>query len=512
MSHHHRCPGPFAPQPPSEALTRRHWITQVAGGMGAWALLSLLERDGRAAGLAPAISGDPGAMNPLRARPPHFPARAKSVIFLMMAGGPSQMETLDPKPVLNKLAGQRLPESFGKIPAQFTDVTKELLLGCRIDFRHCGQSGIPIADAFPHLQKHADKLAVLRSCYHDAFNHSPAQYVLTTGMSRLGYPSLGAWITYGLGSESDNLPAMVVMMESDGRGKGGTPLWGNGFLPAIYQGSPIQSQSGGTPILYVDRQADVSEESQRSTLDMAQWLNRRHAATSPAARELDSRIAAYELAYRMQTAAPEAVDISRESAETRKLYGLDDDVTRSFGARCLIARRLVERGVRFVQVISGSGDAKDWDHHDDAYEGTLRQARKVDQPIAALLRDLEARGKLDETLIVWTGEFGRTPTSQGGKGRDHNPNGYSMWMAGGGIRGGKIIGATDEIGLRAVEDKLHMHDVHATILSLLGLDHHKLTYLFQGRQMRLTDVGGDNDLSRRLVGDPPAAKSVVTGA
>jgi uncharacterized protein (DUF1501 family) len=478
-------------------MSRRHWITQVAGGMGAWALLSLLERDGRAGELAPAISGDPAALNPLRAKAPHFAAKARSVIFLMMAGGPSQMETLDPKPVLNKLAGQKLPASFGKIPAQFTDVTKELLLGCRLAFRNCGQSGIPMSDAFPHLQKHADKLAVLRSCYHDAFNHSPAQYVLTTGMSRLGFPSLGAWITYGLGSVSDNLPAMVVMMEEDGRVKGGTPLWGNGFLPAIYQGAPIQT--GGTPILYVNRPAEVSEERQRRTLDLAQWLNRRHAAqASAASRELDARIAAYELAYRMQTAAPEAVDIGRESEPTRKLYGLEDPVTRSFGTRCLIARRLVERGVRFVQVISGSGDAKDWDHHDDTYAGTLRQSRKVDQPIAALLQDLKARGKLDETLVVWTGEFGRTPTSQGGKGRDHNPNGFSMWMAGGGIKGGSIIGATDELGLRAVEDKLHMHDIHATILSLLGLDHRKLTYLFQGREMRLTDVGGNNDLSRRL--------------
>ena len=471
--------------------------------MGAWALLSLLERDGHAASLAPAISGEPAsdlaALNPLRARPPHFPAKAKNVIFLMMAGGPSQMETLDPKPLLNQLAGQRMPESFGKIPAQFTDVTKELLLGCRINFRRCGQSGIPISDAFPHLQQHADKLAVLRSCYHDAFNHSPAQYVLTTGMSRLGYPSVGAWITYGLGSVSDNLPAMVVMLENDGKVKGGTPLWGNGFLPAIYQGSPIQTS--GTPILYVQRPGDVSDESQRRTLDLAQWLNRRHAREITAAtRELDSRIAAYELAYRMQTAAPEAVDLKSESPETRQLYGLDEPVTHEFGARCLIARRLVERGVRFVQIISGSGDTKDWDHHDDAYEGTMRQARKVDQPIAALLCDLEARGKLDETLVVWSGEFGRTPTSQGGKGRDHNPNGYSMWMAGGGIKGGKIIGATDEIGLRAVEDKLHMHDLHATILALLGLDHRRLTYLFQGREMRLSDVGGEHEISRRLLG------------
>jgi len=493
------CPGPFGTPVSRRTISRRHWITNVAGGMGAWALLSLLERDGLASTLAPAISDTTAAApNPLAAKPPHFAAKAKSVIFLMMAGGPSQMETLDPKPLLNKLAGQRLPESFGKIPAQFTDVTKELLLPCRIDFKNCGQSGIPISGAFPHLQKHADKLAVIRSCYHDAFNHSPAQYVLTTGMSRLGYPSVGAWITYGLGSASQNLPAMVVMMESDGKVKGGTPLWGNGFLPPIYQGSPVQTS--GTPILYVNRQQDTSEQDQRRVLDFAQSLNRRHAKEVTAAtRELDSRIAAYELAYRMQTAAPEAVDLAKESQATKQLYGIDDETTREFGTRCLIARRLVERGVRFVQVISGSGDTKDWDHHDDAYEGTMRQARKTDQPVAALLADLESRGLLEQTLVVWTGEFGRTPTSQGGKGRDHNPNGYSMWMAGGGIRGGKVIGATDELGLRATEDKCHVHDIHATMLSLLGLDHRKLTYLFQGRQMRLTDVGGDNDLAKRLI-------------
>ena len=501
MPHPHRCPGPFGrPAPSPASLSRRHWITNVAGGMGAWALLSLLERDGCAAALAPAISDITAGrrINPLAAKPPHFPAKAKSVIFLMMAGGPSQMETFDPKPVLNRLAGQRMPDSFGKIPAQFTDVTKELLLGCKIPFRACGQSGLPISAAFPQLQQHADKLAVIRSCHHDAFNHSPAQYEIMTGMSRLGYPSLGAWVTYGLGSVSDNLPAIVVMTDPDGKIKGGTPLWGNGFLPAIYQGAPLQTQ--GTPILYVNREAGVTADSQRQVLDLSQSLNQRHARNiSAAAQELDARIASYELAYRMQTAAPEAVDINKESPETRKLYGVDAEPTRDFGTRCLIARRLVERGVRFVQLISGSGDTKDWDHHDDAYEGTMRQAKKVDQPIAALLTDLEKCGLLEETLVVWSGEFGRTPTSQGGKGRDHNPNGYTIWMAGGGVKGGKAIGATDEIGLRAVEDKMHVNDTHATILSLLGLDHHKLTYLFQGREMRLTDVGGQNDLARRLI-------------
>ncbi len=463
--------------------------------MGAWGLLDLLERDSRA-DLLPAAPTGTG--NPFTAKPSHLQARAKSVIFLMMAGGPSQMETFDPKPLLNRLAGQPMPPSFGKILAQFTDVTKEPLLGCKLTFRPCGQSGLPISEAFPHLQTHADRLAVIRSCHHDAFNHSPAQYVLTTGQSRLGYPSMGAWITYGLGSVSDNLPAMVVLAEPDGKLKGGTPCWGNGFLPAIYQGAPVQAH--GTPILYLNRPPGVSAQSQRKVLDLSQWLNRLHREMStPVAHELDSRIASYELAFRMQSAAPEAVDIQRESAATRHLYGLEDGVTRDFGTRCLIARRLVERGVRFVQVISGSGDSKDWDHHDDAYAGTLRQARKVDQPIAALLHDLEARGLLEQTLIIWSGEFGRTPSSQGGQGRDHNPNGFSMWMAGGGIQGGQAIGATDELGLRAVEDKVHMNDAHATILSLLGLDHRKLTYLHQGREQRLTDVGGDNDLARRLL-------------
>jgi uncharacterized protein (DUF1501 family) len=476
-------------------ISRRSWLAKVGCGIGAWALLDLLQRDGRA-DLLPPVPGQPDN-NPLAARPPHFPARATSVIFLMMAGGPSQMETFDPKPLLNRLGGQLLPESFGTIQAQFTDITRQPLLGCRLGFRRCGQSGIPISDAFPHLQQHADKLAVLRSCHHDAFNHGPAQYVLTTGQSRMGHPSLGAWVTYGLGSESANLPALVVLAEPDGKLKGGTPCWGNGFLPAIYQGTPIQSS--GTPILYLDRPEGVTAQSQRETLDLAQWLNQRHSASTPAASgELDSRIAAYELAFRMQTAAPEAMDIRQETALTHQRYGLGDEVTRDFGTRCLIARRLVERGVRFVQVISGSGDSKDWDHHDDSHAGTLRQARKVDQPIAALLDDLAARGLLERTLIVWSGEFGRTPTSQGSRGRDHNPNGFSMWLAGGGIRGGDVIGATDELGLRAVLDRVHMHDAHATILSLLGLDHRRLTFLFQGREMRLTDVGGDNNLAARL--------------
>lgn len=482
-------------KPMALPISRRHWITRVGCGMGAWALLDLLERDGHAEGLR---TSTPGAGNPLAPRPPHLPAKAKSVIFLMMAGGPSQMETFDPKPLLNQLNGQRLPESFGKIPAQFTDVTQQPLLGCRLKFRECGQSGIPISEAFPALQNQADKLAIIRSCHHDAFNHSPAQYALTTGQSRMGWPSVGAWITYGLGSVADNLPAMVVLAEPDGKLKGGTPCWGNGFLPAIYQGSPIQSQ--GSPILYLDRPAGMTSGKQRKVLDFSQWLNQRHSErNSSAESELDSRIAAYELAFRMQTAAPDAVDIAKESNVTRRMYGLEDPKARDFGTRCLIARRLVERGVRFVQVISGSGDSKDWDHHDDAYEGTLRQARKVDQPIAALLQDLEARGLLEQTLIVWAGEFGRTPTSQSASGRDHNPNGFTIWMAGGGIRGGRIIGATDDLGLRAVKDLVHVHDAHATILSLLGLDHQKLTYLFQGREHRLTDVGGSNDLAARLI-------------
>jgi uncharacterized protein (DUF1501 family) len=475
-------------------LSRRHWLASAGLGFGSWALLDLMQREARARS---PVAHAPGSPNPLAAKKPHFPAKAKSVIFLMMAGGPSQMETFDPKPELDKLDGKLMPESFGKIPAQFTDVTKQPILGVKLKFRQCGQSGLPISEALPCIQEHADKLAVIRSCHHDAFNHSPAQYALVTGQSRVGWPSVGAWVTYGLGSEADNLPALVVMTDPDGKVKGGTPLWGNGFLPAVYQGATLQAK--GTPVLYLDRQEGVTDESQRQTLDFAQRLNRRHSDATPVVSgELDARIAAAELAFKMQSAAPDAVDLAKETAATHKLYGLDDDVTRDFGTRCLIARRLVERGVRFVQLISGSGDSKDWDHHDDSHTGTLRQAKKVDRPIAGLLTDLASRGLLDSTLVVWSGEFGRTPTSQSKTGRDHNPNGFTMWMAGGGIRGGKAIGATDEIGLRAVEDKVHMHDAHATMLSLLGLDHRKLTYLFQGREQRLTDVGGDNDLAERL--------------
>ena len=476
-------------------IPRRDWLSRVGCGLGAWAALDLLELEGRADLL---LSGASGMVNPLASRQSHFPAQAKSVIFLMMAGGPSQMETFDPKPVLNRLHGETLPPSFGQIKAQFTDVTKQPLLGCRLGFQNCGQSGLPISEAFPHLQRHADKLAVIRSCYHDGFNHSPAQYALFTGQSRLGWPSVGAWVTYGLGSESENLPAMVVMTDPDGKIKGGTPCWGNGFLPAIYQGAPLQTK--GTPILYLDRPDGLKAKDQRSLLDLSQWLNRRHRDASIVAQgEFDARIASYELAFRMQTAAPEAVDLGAESEFTKASYGLDDARTQDFGSRCLIARRLVERGVRFVQLISGSGDSKDWDHHDDSHAGTLRQAKKVDQPISALLHDLDSRGLLDQTLVVWSGEFGRTPTSQGTEGRDHNPNGFTLWMAGAGIRGGQVVGATDELGLRAVADRVHMHDAHATILSLLGLDHRKLTYLHAGREHRLTDVGGDNDLARRLL-------------
>jgi uncharacterized protein (DUF1501 family) len=470
-------------------LTRRHWLARTGLGFGAWALLDLLQRDEYAR-----------AADPLAARSPHFPAKARSVIFLMMAGGPSQMETFDPKPTLDKLSGLRMPESFGTIPAQFTDVTKQPLLGVKLKFRRCGESGLAISEAFPCFQEHADKLAVIRSCHHEAFNHSPAQYVLLTGQSRVGLPSIGAWIAYGLGNVAENLPALVVMTDPDGKVKGGTPLWGNGFLPTVYQGTTLQTK--GTPVLYLDRQAGVTEETQRATLDFAQHLNRRHRDRTPAAAdELDARIAAYELAFKMQSAAPDAVDVTRETAAAHRLYGLDDESTRDFGTRCLMARRLVERGVRFIQLISGSGDSKDWDHHDDSHAGTLRQARKVDRPIAGLLQDLAARGLLDSTLVVWSGEFGRTPTSQSKTGRDHNPNGFTMWMAGGGIRGGKTIGATDEIGLRAIEDKVHVHDAHATILGLLGLDHRKLTYLHQGRDQRLTDVGGENNLAERLTRD-----------
>jgi uncharacterized protein (DUF1501 family) len=464
-------------------------------GFGTWALLDLLMRDGR-------LAAEP-ASGPLAPKPPHAPAKAKHVIFLFMQGGPSHIDTFDPKPLLKKLHGQPLPQSASAgLRLQFTR-NDSAILGCSQIFRKCGSSGIEIADTYPHLQTCADDLAVVRSCYHDSFNHAPAQYMVNTGSSRMGHPCLGSWVSYGLGSPSDNLPAFVVMATT-GDVKGGPPVFGHGFLPGTYQ--PTVLRNAGAPVLYLDPPTGRTAADQRAVLDLVQGLNQEHRAARGAdVDDLSSRIAAYELAFRMQSAVPEAVDLTRETRATKALYGMGDPVSDRFGTDCLIARRLVERGVRFVQIFTGSAGADDWDNAHADNDGTHRaMARRVDRPIAGLLKDLKSRGLLNETLVIWGGEFGRTPMADGRypdkpAGRDHNPYGFTTWLAGGGIKGGKVIGATDEFGFRAVQDRVHINDLHATVLRLLGLDHRKLTFLFQGRDQRLTDVGGDREFAERLL-------------
>jgi hypothetical protein len=459
------------------ALSRRDFLLRAGGGCGALALSWLMAREGKAA--TPHV-------NPLAARPPHRDAKAKAVIFLFMVGGPSHIDLFDPKPALAKFHGKPLPPSFGKPVSQFTKGDTPLLASTR-KFNNYGQSGLPVSDLMPHLAKCVDEIAFLRSCWCNSTIHAPALYELHSGRTLMGYPSLGSWVAYGLGSVSDNLPAYCVMLQPEGTPEGGAPCWSSGFLPAVYQGTLLRR--GPNPILNLKPPAGVGLDEQRRTLDLVQRMNKVN--LDPLDTELNARIASYELAFRMQQYAPEAVDLSREPAATKTMYGLDDKRTADFGSRCLLARRLVERGVRFVQLYSGGGPLiTQWDAHDDINANHEKMCGHVDRPIAALLTDLKQRGLLDSTLVIWGGEFGRTPMSQGGKGRDHNPYGFTMWLAGGGVKGGQAIGATDEFGLRAVEDKISVHDFHATILHLLGLDHEQLTFLHSGRDERLTDVAG----------------------
>jgi uncharacterized protein (DUF1501 family) len=470
-------------------------LRQAGLGFGTWALLDLLARDGRLSAAGPD--------NPLATKAPHFRARAKHVIFLFMQGGPSHIDTFDPKPLLNKLHGKPLPGSASHgLRLQFTK-SDAAILGSRQTFTRCGRSGLEIADTYPHLQTCADDLAVVRSCYHDSFNHAPAQFMLNTGFSRMGHPCLGSWVTYGLGSESENLPAFVVMATT-GDVKGGPPVYDHGFLPGTYQ--PTVLRGSGSPVLYLEPPGGRPAAEGREVLDLVQWLNREHrAARGGGVDDLSARIAAYELAFRMQSAVPDAVDLTRETQATKKLYGLDDPVSAQFGTDCLLARRLVERGVRFVQIFTGSSGADDWDAaHADNDRTHREMAHRTDRPVAGLLKDLKSRGLLGETLVIWGGEFGRTPVADGRypdkrAGRDHNPYGFTTWLAGGGVKGGQVYGATDDFGFRAVSDRVHLNDLHATILKLLGLDHEKLTFLFQGRNERLTDVGGEHEFADRLL-------------
>jgi hypothetical protein len=479
MSHEksRNCPGPCSAVPPINPLNRREWLKRTGNGFGLLALASLLEKEARAADA-----------NPLAPRAGHFPAKAKRCIFLFMTGGPSQMDLFDPKPALAKLDGQPLPPSFGKIHSQFLE-NDPLCLASHRKWGRYGESGMDMSDLVPNLHKHADDICLIRSCVADSVIHAPAMYQMMTGRILMGYPSLGSWVTYGLGSESDELPSYVVMTQPEGTPEGGAPCWGAGFLPAHHQGTLFRS--GPAPIVNLKPPADYSLARQRRILDLLRSMNEQD--LSPNDTELSARVASYELAFRMQSAAPEAVDLASESERTKEMYGLNDRRTVEFGTRCLLARRLVERGVRFVQLYSGGGPvAMQWDAHDDIDANHEKMCGMTDKPVAALLTDLKRTGLLEDTLVIWGGEFGRTPVRQGGgRGRDHNATGFTMWMAGGGVKGGAIVGATDEIGLNQIADRAHVNDIHATILHLMGLDHTRLTFLHSGRDERLTDVAGE---------------------
>ncbi|WP_406693868.1 DUF1501 domain-containing protein [Singulisphaera sp. Ch08] len=459
------------------AHSRREFLRQAGGGFGALAASWLLSQE--------RLLGAERTVDPLAARPSHFASKAKRVIYLFMHGGPSHLETFDPKADLQRLAGQSLPASFGMVATR-RKVAANPLLATKRTFRKHGQSGIEVSDFLPHTARCVDDIAVIRSCWADSVNHPQAVYQMNTGSVLMGKPCLGSWVGYGLGTENQDLPAFVVLPDPGGGIKGGPPAYGSGFLPASYQGTNVRS--GASPILDLRPAEEAAVAGQRRTLDLIGRLNQIHREGREEDSELSARIQAYELAYRMQSAAPVAVDLTQESAETQTLYGLDQRTTAEFGTRCLLARRLVERGVRFVQLYSG--DVAGWDAHEDVEENHARMCARTDRPVAGLLTDLKRRGLLESTLVIWGGEFGRMPMSEGGKGRDHNPHGFSVWMAGGGIKGGTVHGATDAVGLRAEVDRVHVHDLHATILHLLGLDHTQLTFSHNGRDERLTDTAG----------------------
>ncbi|HXT59504.1 MAG TPA: DUF1501 domain-containing protein [Pirellulales bacterium] len=466
------------------SLARREFLFRAGSGFAGTALAWLLARDGFFE--SPSFGAE-GAAPPLAPKPPHFAPKAKSCIFLFMYGGPSQVDLFDPKPALVKHHGQPIP-NLDQDPL-FKVRNPGTLLASTHAFPKCGQSGLEISDLFPHLSQCADDMAVIRSCHADSFAHGSGLLQMNTGFIRQGYPSLGSWVTYGLGTVNHDLPAYVVFLDHRGGPIGGAPNWSAGFMPATYQGTQFRTQ--GDPLIDLKPPARITRAQQRGQLDLLRQLGELQPDSLPQQSELQARLDTYELAFRMQAEAPEAVDLARETAATRMQYGLDDPQTERFGTRCLMARRLVERGVRFVQVYGGGGHSdQNWDAHGDVNKNHELHCMETDQPIAALLTDLKQRGLLDETLVVWGGEFGRTPTAQNGKGRDHNPRGFSMWMAGGGVKGGQAYGATDEFGFAAVENKVHVHDIHATILHLMGMDHEQLTYFHNSRQMRLTDVEG----------------------
>jgi hypothetical protein len=476
----------FAPPGPAFA-SRRDFLARAGSGFGTLALAGLLQEQGLL-GRASARMTDP--RNPLAPHPGHVDAKARSVIWLFLNGGPSQVDTWDYKPELAKRDGQEL-KGFDKNTGFFTDQVGPVMKS-PFRFAQHGQCGKWGSEIFPNVAQHVDKMAFIHSCWSTSNNHSPALFMINTGMSRMGFPCMGSWVTYGLGSQNKSLPGFVTMYDTLGRGlpKGNASNWGSGFLPSIYQGTVLAPT--GPPIDNLFRAEGVSDREQRSQLDLLKKLNQRHLEHSPDDSELAARIESFELAYRMQMAAPECLDLEKESRATQSLYGLDNPKCKHFAKQCLIARRLVERGVRFVQIYSGGMEnERSWDGHQDIIKNHAGFASEVDTPIAGLLTDLHSRGLLDSTLVLCCGEFGRLPIVQkGGTGRDHNPHAFTTWMAGGGVKGGVSYGQSDEIGFKAVVNKVGVHDLHATVLHLLGIEHTRLTYRYSGRDFRLTDVEG----------------------
>lgn len=454
-------------------ISRRDLLRTAGGGIAGLALADLL----RAEGLQ--------RVSPLAVQAPHFAAKAKAVISIFCYGGVSHVDTFDPKPELLKRQGETIP---GKT-IQVSQGTPGGLMPSSWEFKKHGKSGMEVSSLFPHVATKVDEIALIRSMYCTSNDHAPALYQMNTGFIQAGHPSMGSWLTYGLGSENQNLPGFVVFADWRGGPIGGAPNWSNGFMPAAYQGTPFRS--AGDPIVDLKPPTEMTPERQQRWLRLLGQLNEEHQAKNPQDTELAARIRSYELAYQMQSSAVEAVELQKESAATRALYGLDEKPTEYVGRQCLMARRLVERGVRFVQIYSGGGNfTESWDAHFDLELNHGMHCAETDKPIAGLLTDLKSRGLLDSTLVIWHGEFGRMPISQRLNGRDHNPQGFSVWMAGGGVKGGTIHGATDEFGLNAVENRTSVNDLHATILHLMGMNHEKLTYPYNGRNMRLTDVSG----------------------
>jgi hypothetical protein len=468
--------------------SRRDFLFSSGGGISGLALASLLHQD-RLLGASAACDAKASGYNPYAAKQPHFAPRAKRVISLFMSGGVSHLDTFDPKPALQKYAGQPLT---GKGDVIVRQGNPGPLMPSPFNFRKYGSCGMDVCELFPSIAKHVDEMAFLRSVYGKSNDHVQATYELNTGKIQMGLPSVGSWVTYGLGSENQSLPAFVVIYDQRGGPLGGPANWSAGYMPAAYQATVFRS--AGDPIIDLKPPAEIRPDQQRDRLDLLAKLNELDLKKYPGSSELAARISSYELAYRMQGCAPEAVNVDAESEATRKLYGLDDKVTEPFGRQCLMARRLAERGVRFVQLYHGGLGQQNrdtWDAHDDVKDNHTRNAAAVDRPISGLLTDLKARGLLDDTLVLWHGEFGRMPISQKGVGRDHNPGAMTAWMTGAGIKGGQIVGASDEFGYKAEQQPIAVHDLHATILHLLGIDHTRLTYLFNGRNMRLTDVYGE---------------------